>query len=348
MAALKHFIYSKETTFGTWVTPAKAVWVTTATATGGRETVEKKVTGSNRSPLLNVLGAKALTHTVELPWWFNNIGTIFSTFLRTSAITAVATGVKDHAMLYLDTSSFLPLSIQEQHNATLGFNYLSCAVNSWEIKTATKEEADLSFDLIPKDEAIAGGVWDYDGVTASPALVSSPSYPTLARPLMFYDASIIIGGTPALDGTSKKLSLSGGTAYTKLRNVSIKGNHNLDADAFGLAAPDPTIQEINPGDRAIELSFDVSWSDYSTTLYAAARAGTALAFELDLVGPIFNTTYKYEAHVIIPSVHFNPVDLPPIDGDHANKILTVTGIAQQDTVTGVDFGLWIRTDEATL
>ena len=345
--ALKDFIYSKETTPYTWVTPAKGVWVESAQASGGSEVLEQKITGSNRGPHLHVEGAKALTQTVSLPWWTTNIGTIFSSFLMTQAITAVDTGVKDHGLVYDDTAAFDALSIQHKHSATLGFNYLGCAVNSFEIAVATKEAAKLSFELLPKDEAICGGVWDYDGSTASPAIVSSPTYPTLGRPLMFYDAAIVMGGTPALDGTTKKMTISGGTTYTKLRNLTIKGSNNLDADAFGLVN-DPTLQEILPGDRTIEVSFDMSWSDYATTFYTNARAGTAMALGLDLTGPVITGAYFYEAHIVVPSVYFDPVELPPLDGDHANKLLTLTGRGQYDSNTGLDFGLWIRSSEATL
>ncbi len=50
----------------------------------------------------------------------------------------------------------------------------------------------------------------------------------------------------------------------------------------------------------------------------------------------------------MPSLFFNPVELPPLDGDNAGKTQTVTGKAQVDTVTGKAFNLWLRTGEATL
>lgn len=342
----KHFIYSKETSPYTWVTPAKAVWVDSAQITGKREVLEQRTTGVGRDPLMNVLGAKPVNGPVALKWWVNNIGTLFSTFLRDGAIGNVATGVYDHGLLYDDTVGFLAISAQQKYNATLGINVLGAAVNGVTIAAASKEEVKLDFDFIAKDEAKCGGTWDWSGA-ASPAVVASPSYPTVGRPLMFYDALITMGGTPALTDATNKIAVSGGTAYAKLRNLSVALGHNLDADAFGLTQ-DPTIQEISPGDRTIEVSFDISWTDYSTTFYDAARAGTPLALTWDLIGPLIDATYHNEAHIVIPSLFFSPVELPPLDGDNAGKTQTVTGKAQVDSVTGKSFNLWLRTGEATL
>ncbi len=344
---IKHFIYSKETTPYTWVTPAKAIWVDSAQTGGGREALPQRTTGVGRSPLLHVPGAKPITEAVSMKWWLNNVGTIFSTFLRTSAISNPTAGIYDHGLLYDDEQSFLALSIQKQHTRTLGFNLLGAAVNGVTLSAASKEEAKLEWDLLCKDEAKCGGVWDYDGVTVSPAIIATPTYPSVKRPFVFYDSQVIVGGTPAYNDTEKKISIAGGTAYAKVRNLSVALGHNLDADAFGLVQ-DPTLQEISPGDRTIEVSFDLSWTDYLTTFYDAARSGLAMALNWNLIGPIISSTFRHEAHVIVPSLYFNPLELPPIDGDNAGKVQTVTGAAQFDTVTGKDFNLWLRTDEATL
>lgn len=251
----KHFIYSKETTPYTWVTPAKAVWVDSAQITGKREVLPQRTTGAGRAPLLHVPGAKPVNGPVSLRWWVNNIGTLLSTFLRDSAITNVAAGVYDHGLLYDDSLGFLAISAQQKYTSTLGVNVLGAAINALTIAAATKEEVKLDLDFLAKDEALCGADWDFDG-SESPALVASPSYPTVGRPLMFYDAAIALGGTPAFNDTTNKLSVSGGKAYSKIRNLSLALNHNLDADTFGLVQ-DPTIQEISPGDREIEVSFDL-------------------------------------------------------------------------------------------
>lgn len=344
---VRHFIFSKEPAPYTWVTPAKAIWVDSAQITHKREVLPQRTTGVGRGLTYNVLGAKPVNGPVSMKWWRTVVGTIFSTFLRDSASTNVATGVYDHGLLYDDEAAMLALSIQQQYSSTVAINVLGAAVNAATLSAATKEEAKLDFDFLAKDEAKAGGTWDFDG-SASPAVIAiTNQYPTLSRPLMFYDSAIVFGGTPSLNNTTKKISIAGGSANVKLRNLSIALNHNLDADAYGLVQ-DPTLQEISPGDRSIEVSFDVSWNDYSLTFYDAARAGTPMALTWGLVGPLIDATYHSEAHVIIPSLYINPFDLPPLDGDNAGKTQSISGVAMVDTVTGKDFNLWLRTSEATL
>jgi hypothetical protein len=214
------------------------------------------------------------------------------------------------------------------------------------ITAAQKAAVALGIDLVAKDEALCGGTWDYDGVSSSPAIISPSAYPTFIRPLMFYDALVTTGGTPAVNGTTKKMTVSGGTARSKIDNVVITINNGLDVEGFALAN-DPTVQELYPGDREITVSFDISWSDYATTFYDAARAGTALALSLDIVGPTIAAANKHEAHLVIPSVFFDVTKLPPLEGSQSRKKRTITGKAQLDSVTGYDFGLWIRTSEST-
>jgi hypothetical protein len=286
--------------------------------------------------------------SVALPWWGTLIGPILRSFMLTTVATTVTTGVYDHGLLFDDASSVLGLSIQQQYTSAVAINALSAVVNQMTITAAQKAAVQIGLDLIAKDEAKAGGTWDYDGTTGSPAVLGTPSYPTILRPLMFYDAAVTINGTPSLNGSTKKISVAGGTAYPKVDNVVITIANNLDAEGFALASPDPTVQELYPGDRDITVSFDISWSDYATTFYDAARAGTAMAFVLDIIGPTIAAANKHEAHIIIPSLFFDVTKLPPLEGPQSRKKRTVTGKAQLDSVTGVDFGIWIRSSEATL
>ncbi len=343
--ACEDFIYSKQSALQTWVTPAKAISVESVGIESARENLNLNVTGACRAPLLTVLGAKPVTMPLVTPWWMVNIGTLLSTLMTTVTTTAAGASY-DHALLFNDTAAHGSISGQVKYKSDLAVNVLGATINSLTISAAIKEAVKLTFGFSAKDEAPAAGLWDFDG-SASAAVVASPTYATLQRPLMFYDAAIVMGGTPALNGTTKKLSLGSGTSYTKLSSAEITINPNLDEDGYGLVA-DPTVQELYPGNREIGLTFDISWTDYVTTFYTAARAGTAMAFEMTLTGPIIETTNHYEAHICIPSVHFDPANLPPISGDKSRKMLSISGTAQTDTVTGVDFGIWIRTSEATL
>jgi hypothetical protein len=344
----EHFIYSAQSALGTWVTPARAIPVESADIQHAREIIDLGVTGDCRAPYVHVLGAKPVTFALVMPFWTVNVATLLNTVMTDNAITEVTSPtVYDHGMLFDDTAMLGSISGQVKYKSDLGRNVLGATPNGLTISAAIKEPAKLAFDFIAKDEALAAGTWDFDG-SASPVLVASPTYGTLRRPLMFYDASVTMGGTPAINGTTQKVSIGSGTAYTKVNSIEFAINNNLDADGFGLVA-DPTVQELGPGSREIKVTLEMSWTDYATTFYTNARAGTAMAVALELVGPIIGATVsKYEAHIFAPSVFFDPVNLPDISGDKSRKKIQVTGTAQRDSVTGVDFGMWVQTGEATI
>lgn len=334
----QHFIYSPETVYGTWVTPAKAVPIEDSSLQGEREAIDLRTTGSCRALYNRVLGAKPVAGTVKLPFPSAYIGSWLRTFLRDTATTGAGPYV--HTFLFDDTVNPLGISIQQQYNATVGLNFLSCVTNSLVITGAAKETVSLEFSLLGKDEALAGGTWDYNG-GASPALVANPGalYATRARPFMFYDATIAIGGTPSI--ASKIISVAGGTAYPKVLSAKVTIDLGADADGYGLTA-DPTRQEIVAQDRQITVELEVSWSDYSTTLYSAARAGTPLAFVWDM------DAGAAEAHIVIPSLFFDPLRLPNLTGSSAKKTVTLSGKAIYDTVTAQSFNIWLQTGEATI
>lgn len=343
--AIKHFIYSKETANNTWTTPAKWLWVNSSKVTSKRTVLPLRTTGVGRDVQQNVLAEKPVNGPVVLPWWFTNVGTLFNSFMTDITTTLVLTGVYDHALLYDDANLFDTLSLQQQYNTAFGVNVLGAAVNACTIDVATKQQAVLTFDMIAKDEAKCGGT--FENGDASVAALTTPAYPTNNRGFMFYDATITMNGTPDLDDTTHKLSITDGDEVVKLRNLSFKINNNLDTDAYGLTM-DPTLVEQSPGDRNIDVTFDMSWLDYDDAFYDAARAGAAMALELVLQGPLIDETNRYEAHVCLPSLYVNPLDLPEVSGANKTPLIAVKASSQLDPITGVSIGLWLRTSEATL
>jgi len=343
----EHFIYSAQSAIQTWVTPARAIPVESADIQHAREVLDLGVTGDSRAPYTHVLGAKPVTLKLAMPFWTVNMATLLKTLCTNNTITEISAGaVYDHAMLFDDTAALGCVSGQVKYKSDLARNVLGATPNGLTIGAAIKEPVKLTFDMIAKDEALAAATWDFDG-SASPAVIASPTYGTLRRPLMFYDASVTAGGTPSLNSGTKKISIAGGTAYTKVNSMEIAINANLDADGFALSS-DPTVIELGPGSREIKVTLEMSWTDYATTFYTNARAGTAMAVALELSGQTIASSYKYEAHVFVPSVFFDPVNLPDISGDKSRKKIQVTGTAQYDAATGVDFGIWVRTGEATI
>lgn len=343
----EHIVFSRESSFGTWVTPAKAIPVSEAGIQSARETIKAAVTGTGRGRWAAWRGAKPVAGPLKMPFWPVGVGTILSTFLTDVAATSVAGGVYDQGLLPNDAAAHKGLSIQQIYSAAVALNVLSAYVNSMTLTAAIKESAQIEFEMEAKDEALAGGTWDYNG-GASPAIVSVPAYAALSlRPFIFYDAVIVAGGTASLNDAQNKIAIAGGTTYSKIENLEIGMSLNLDTDGFGLAQ-DPTRQSLAPGERVISAKFDIDWTDLSTTFYSAWRAGSELALHASFIGPLITGSYYYEAHIIIPALHFDAVPLPSIAGEKGRRKQTVTGEAVTEATTGYDINVWLRTSEATI
>lgn len=340
MAGCQHFVYSPETVFGTWVTPAIALPIETEDIGTAREMLDLRTTGSCRSLYDRVLGAKGVNGGMTTYWWQADIGSMLKTFLR-DVDTSGAGDPYTHAFLFDDSVGLLGNSIQKIYKTSataVAQNVLSAVVNTFTVTAAQKEKVVLSFAFEAKDESLAGDTWDHDG-SASPAVVT-PSYTATARPYMFYDATVSWGGTASI--AANKITIAAGTDYAKVQNVEVVADLGVDTDGFGLTT-DPTRQEIWPGNREITCSFDISWTDYASTFYDAARAGTKMALEL-----YFTISASREAHVIVPAVVFDPNKLPALTGDSAKKVLSLTGKGVVESVTGVDYNLWFESGEATV
>lgn len=344
--ATEHFLYAAESAFGTWVTPNKAIETNSVDIGSEREVIDLRQTGAMRGIKQRILGAKGVGGSISTPWHIAGIGTILKQFLRDTATTG--SGPYVHGFLIDEENPLLGLSIQKVYReGQTALNILSAITNTWTITAANKEIVQLEFAKLAKDEAVVGNNWDYDG-SATPTYVSNPGtlYPALNRPFVFYDCEISIGGTPSLNATTKVISLSGATAYAKILTATITLDNGLDAEGYGVTQ-DPTRQEIWPGNREITVTFDISWTDYSETFYDAARSGSPLAFELEMVGPAISGGNAKGA-VVIPSLFFDINKLPPISGEQGRRIVTVSGKAQEDTVTGKDFNIWIESEESSI
>ncbi len=341
MAGCTHFGYSPEVTFGTWVTPAKFIPIETEDIGSTREMLDLRVTGACRSLYDRVLGAKSVGGGMTTYYWQSYIGSMLKTFMRDTATTGSGDPYT-HALLFDDSVGLLGNSIQKIYKTSataVAQNVLSATVSTFAVNCTSKEQVKLEFGFEAKDEGLAGDTWDYNG-GACPAVVGSPTYPAVARCYMFYDARVSWGGTAAL--ASNIITISAGTDYAKISNLEIGVDMGVDTDGFGLTE-DPTRQEIWPGNREITVSFDISWTDYASTFYDAARAGTGMALELDL-----SISASREAHIIVPKVIFDPNKLPPLTGDSAKKVLNLTGKAVKEATTAKDFNIWFESGEATI
>lgn len=345
---LQHVLYSRESAFGTWVTPAKLVPSEAWGIRSAREQLKFRDTGGFQGVFQAVPGAKAVSGPWRFKWRPINTLAALGAWFRTNASTLVDTGVYDHGLLINNEAALLGLSMQAHHASTLALNGLSCVPTKLTFSFASKQPAIITADMLAKDEVRSGGTWDYDGVTAAPAIVAvaTSSYDP-KRPLMFYDAALVLGGTPTLNGTTKLWSVAAGTTYSKFHMVEIAFDFGMDADAFALAN-DPTIAEIWPGERSVAVKLESSWTDLSTTFYDAFRAGTEMALQIKLAGPTISGAYKYEGEITIPNLHFDPDNIFPDIGDQSRPKSAISGEAVLNLTAGYDFGIRVRSSEATI
>jgi hypothetical protein len=342
----EHLIYKAESAFGTWALPDKWLRVDEANVQSARESVKLRTTGMGRDLTLVVPGAKPVNGPIRMPWWFTGIGTLLRSFMRDEAVTNVIAGVDDHGLLFDDNLALQSVSMQQQHSASVARNVLGGVVSKATFSFIPKDAVRLALDLEAKDDSVAGATWDFDG-SASPAVITPAAYPALDRPFMFYDVTVTIGGTPAFNDTTNKLSISGGTVHKLLKKVEIAIDNGVDTDGFGLAAPDPTRQDIAPGDRMTSVSIDRNWADLDVTLSNNWRAGTAFALGLDVIGKVITGGNKYELHLVVPALILDAAQHPALAGGQGQRTQTATGEATGHPTLGKSFGLWIRTSEAT-
>lgn len=339
---VQHVVYSVESSFGQWVTPATWLHVDSSSLKAARENLELRTSGYGRDSYMFVQGAKPVAGSIALPFWYTRLCPIWRTALQDWASTSVAGAVYDNAFLFDDTVANKSISFQQQWGGSTATNILSAVMKAFKITAAAKAQVQLGWDFEAKDESLVGGTWDYDG-SAAPSLVASPSYPSPLRPLVFYDCTVKLGGTASLVG--HKITVAGGTATKLLGTVDVGVDLGLSTDDYALAAPDPTRQELMPGNRAISCTLDVLWGSRDLTYYNAMRAGTPIMLELNAVGPVISGIYKSEMHLCLPSLTIDGGQLPDITGDETPKRQAVTGRASIEAGCGKSFGLWIRSTE---
>lgn len=346
MSYCQHVVYKREAAFGTWVTPDTVLSSEVWGVKSRREQVKLRTTGACRGLYQAVPGAKVVNGPWRFPWWPVNTLQALAAWFRDTAVTGVDTGVYDHGILANDAAGLLGLSMQGQYSTTRALNALSCVATKLTLTAAAKQPAYWSIDLLAKDEVRNDGTWDNDG-TGAPAIiaVSASDYDT-TRPLMFYDATLVLGGTPSFTDPTNLWSIAAGTTYSGFDMVEIAFDLGVDADAFSLQS-DPTIYEAWPGPRSITVRLESSWTDLSTTFYDAFDAGTEMALQLKLAGPVISGAYTYEGEITLPAIHFDPDNIFPDVGPQDRLKSMISGEAVRDDTSGLDHGIRIRTSEAT-
>ncbi|MBC7105529.1 MAG: hypothetical protein H5T97_06305, partial [Firmicutes bacterium] len=239
-----------------------------------------------------------MSGSLEMPLWSENMGLFLLAAQLTSVTTSQEAGwttAKRHAFLPNDAAvaqAAEALSIQAQWNASQAVNFLGVVIDKLTISAKAQEPVMLSADWLARDEAPAGGVWDYDGQTASPAIIANPAYfANTIPPFLFLGASLVTGGAPTLDPTDKFFTIAGGTARTGIDNLELTLENGLDAPVF-LGGPTPGV--IVPQDRKVSGKFDIDLSTINRTFYDEYRAGSQVALQATFLGPVIESNVRRE------------------------------------------------------
>lgn len=341
--ATEHIIVAQETVFGTWVTPTVAFPSTKGNHTIGRNYIPKRYTGSSRTLRNNFQGSKSPSGSLEMDLWPENMGVFFkaaglSNISSAQPDAANSPTVYRHAMLLEATNLLDSLSLQFQRSASAATNILSAIIEQIVIKASKEEVATIAMDFLCKDEAAAGGTWDYDG-SASPAVIASPTYiASTLTPFRYFDAAITLGGTPSLTGN--EYSIAGGVAQAKIEAIQITIKNNLDQAHF--LTSDPTPGVIHAQNFEVSVQLDLDQSTLDSTFYDHARAGTRAAINLDFVGAIISDDETYELSITLPEVSFEEANWPELSGDQARRVQSASGMAIEHPATAHAIGVVIQ------
>ena len=342
---VEHFGVAAESAWGAWATPDTFYRIDSFSKDPGRATIEGRYTGFHRALVQMWPGAKAPSGSLRLAAW----GELLGLLLLAAQLPDVTTTqpdeagnptVYEHAFLPKDDEPIRSLSAQAQYSGSVGVNILGMVLDKLTISVKAGEAAMIEADWVAKDEAPCDGTWDHDG-SSSPALVASPTYVSnTIRPLIFYDASVITGGTVSQDPTTKQLSIAGGTTRTLIESLEITLENNADARPF--LQPDPTPGNVVAGNRSITGQFDFDMSTVDPVWYNAMRAGTQMALQLALAGQIISTTYKRALVLTLPLIHITNAPFPDISGSQDRRIQQVQFTAVQDGTVNTDIGVTVR------
>lgn len=341
----EHLMFAEETTYGTWVTPDKALPVRSVSLTGVMPLMIPDETGGGRGQRPGSVGEISATgnlvtllHPTVLPFLLK---TTFGTRAQVAAGAGPPAGFRNK-LLIDDDIAFETLSIQKRYKNTLAESLRGVKVSGFTIGARTREFATCTIDFVGKDSVISGGTWS-DG-TAAPAVVDPVPYETdYVEPFKFYQGVMRLGGTVAL--AAGELTVTGGTARNDFDNIEIAFNFNVSTDAYGVNLGDRTLQSLDEGRREITVRFDPNFNSTGNEFYLAWKNGARAVVELYFEGTEFNTGNKYMMKITLPWVVYGNGANPELNATYGLKRHTVEGNAFVDPDTDVDVGFVIVSTE---
>ena len=328
----EHIIFDEQVAdWVTWVTPDKAMPVDSFSLDPGVEYVTRRVTGTCRDLNYAWLGQKLVTGSLEMPFWWEYMGY----FLKASGLHDIdstqqgATTAYQHGFIPKHDTMPLGLSVQAKRDADDADNVLGVLLNSVTISCTAGEPVVFSAEYIGYDEAPTDGTWDYDGSTAAPAVIASPTYfASTVLPFRFQHATLNVGSTLTWVGGENVYTKAGGAAAT-IESIEITWTNNYDPRVFlGSRVPGNVIGQ----DFEVSGRFDLDQSTVSETFRNYYRAGTTNAIWVEIdSGVEADTGYNYLARVVVPNVFYNAGGLPDVSGSNDRRMQSVEFTGLQDS-----------------
>lgn len=345
MAGSEHLMFAKETTFGTYVAPNKALPVRSVSLTGTQPLLVPDETGGGRGQRPGAPGEIGATgdivttlHPTVLPLLLRSV---FATRAQSAAGVGPPAGFRNK-LLIDDDIAFDTFSIQKRYKLTLAESLRGVKIGGFTIGARTKEFGTCTINLVGKDSTISGGTWS--DATSAPAVIDPVPYEaTYVEAFKFYQGVMRLGGTVAL--TAGELVVTGGTARNDFDNVEIAANFNVGTDGYGINLGDRTVQTLDEGRREITVRFDPNFDTTTNEFYNAWKSGARAVIELFFQGPEYFTGFKYEMKITLPWVVYSNGGNPELNNDYGLKRHTVEGMAFVDPSTDSDIGIVVQSTE---
>ena len=349
MAEHLNWGYRETGAYGDWQNPVDSIPVTSADLNATRTYNRFEDTGSigksrrYASPL-GVDGSGNISmraYPIGLfPWLFRSV-------LMNS--TAEVNGIGwDNHMLPADNdlSKIQPgwFSIQKAYSPGQRTEFVrGVALSSLTLSATGGEEANVSADVIVQDTGHGSTGWSDGASTPSSQSVSYPA--PLPDPLRFDEGRIFLGGTPTLSGNNEIL-LSGSEETITFESFSLTMNFNAEG-RFAIRNGPPTFAYTRNGEREIEFTGDIDWSNYPQTYYTRMKAATRAAIQLNFTGNEYGGGINYRLKLNLPYAVYqeDSANYPTLDGSHTPKLQTVNLVAMEHPTIQTDIGVSFRTLE---
>lgn len=336
--------YKVETTAGTWVAPdATAGETESFSVNPGESRITRRSTGLSRA----AVGHDQGVHTPSGNWtqrldYVNArlaLGAVgFAKLASTQADSSIA---YDHVYAPDDDAIVPGYSVQAQQvreATTESVNVRGLAIDQLTLSNAVDayamaEASWLAYEVVRDAETFLNG-------NASSANLTI-AYPTPLRLFRFSDLTATTGGTVAIDGTSKVVSVSGSSALTNLENVSVQiATGKVQRTILGQRTPASIIN----GDRTVTVSFDIRNDAPNVAWLGHLLSGDSVALILKWAAPANSiaTGYTYELEVAIPSFHVTTAPPGDVELGQGAKTISISGIAEYNTTAATDISVRVR------